>query len=69
MSLFLKIFLWFWGAMAILALALSGIQVTTRDDLVIAPKSNLMIDALRTYGLHRRRDLRNRRPRRAQPLP
>ena len=50
MSLFLKIFLWFWGAMAILALALSGIQVTTRDDLVIAPKSNLMIDALRTYG-------------------
>ena len=51
MSLFLKIFLWFWGAMAILALALSGIQVTTRDDLVIAPKSNLMIDALKTYGL------------------
>ena len=51
MSLFLKIFLWFWGAMAILALALSATQVTTRDDLVISPKSNLMIDALQSYGL------------------
>lgn len=50
MSLFLKIFLWFWGAMAILALALSAVQVTTRDDLVFSPKSNLMVDALGTYG-------------------
>ena len=50
MSLFLKIFLWFWGAMAILALALSAVQVTTRDDLVFAPKNNLMVDALGSYG-------------------
>lgn len=51
MSLFLKIFLWFWGAMAILALALSAVQVTTRDDLVFSPKSSLMVDALGAYGL------------------
>ena len=52
MSLFLKIFLWFWGAMAILALVLSAVQVTTRDDLVLAPKSSLMLDALAAYGVH-----------------
>ena len=51
MSLFLKIFLWFWGAMAILALALSAVQITTRDDLVFSPKSSLMVDALGAYGL------------------
>ena len=51
MSLFLKIFLWFWGAMAILALALSAVQVTTRDDLVISPRSDLMMDALATYAV------------------
>jgi signal transduction histidine kinase len=50
MSLFLKIFLWFWGAMAILVLALLTINVTTRDDLVIPPTRGLMIDALAGYG-------------------
>ena len=51
MSLFLKIFLWFWGAMAILSLALSVAQVTTRDDLVVSPNSDVMLDALQGYGL------------------
>ncbi len=37
--------------MAILALALSAATVTTRDDLVISPKSDMMLDALQTYGL------------------
>ena len=50
MSLFLKIFLWFWGAMAILALSLLAVQFTTQDDLVIPPKRGLMIDALAGYG-------------------
>ena len=50
MSLFLKIFFWFWGAMAILALSLSAVQVTTRDDLVLSPKSGLMIDAFQGYS-------------------
>ena len=50
MSLFLKIFFWFWGAMAILALSLSAVQVTTRDDLVLSPKSGLMIDAFKGYS-------------------
>ena len=36
--------------MAILALALLAVQVTTRDDLVFAPRSNLMVDALGSYG-------------------
>ena len=51
MSLFLKIFFWFWGSMAILSLALSAAQITTRDDLVISPNSDMMLDALQTYGL------------------
>ena len=37
--------------MAILALALLAVQVTTRDDLVFSPKSSLMVDALGSYGL------------------
>ena len=37
--------------MAILSLALSAAQITTRDDLVISPNSDMMLDALQTYGL------------------
>ena len=37
--------------MAILSLALSATQITTRDDLVISPNSDMMLDALQTYGL------------------
>ena len=37
--------------MAILSLALSVAQVTTRDDLVVSPNSDMMLDALQTYGL------------------
>lgn len=51
MSLFLKIFFWFWGAMAILALSLLAVQVTTQDDLVIPPKSGFMLDALALYSV------------------
>lgn len=50
MSLFLKIFLWFWGAMAILGLSLVAVQFTTQDDLVIPPRRGLMADALAGYG-------------------
>jgi two-component system sensor histidine kinase CpxA len=50
MSLFLKIFLWFWGAMAILALSLVAVQITTRDDLVVQPRRGLMADALAGYA-------------------
>ena len=51
MSLFLKIFFWFWGSMAILSLALSAAQITTRDDLLVSPNSDVMLDALQGYGL------------------
>ena len=50
MSLFLKIFFWFWGAMAILALSLLAVQVTTRDDLVVSPRSDFMLEALSNYA-------------------
>ena len=36
--------------MAILALALSAATITMRDDLVISPNSDMMLDALQTYG-------------------
>jgi len=36
-SLFWKIFLWFWGAMIVIALALYGIVLTTRPDPLPAP--------------------------------
>ena len=51
MSLFLKIFLWFWGAMTILGLALVAVQFTTQDDLVIPPQRGMMMDALANYGI------------------
>lgn len=50
MTLFLKIFLWFWGAMACLGLALLLLQITTQDDLVLPPRRGLMSDALGGYG-------------------
>ena len=50
MSLFLKIFFWFWGAMGILALSLLAVQVTTRDDLVIPSRQGFMLDALALYS-------------------
>jgi signal transduction histidine kinase len=50
MSLFLKIFLWFWGAMAIMALSLVAVQITVQDDLVVQPRRGLMADALAGYG-------------------
>ncbi len=50
MSLFLKIFLWFWGAMAILGLSLVAVRVTSQDDLVIPPRSGMVADALANYG-------------------
>ncbi|MBW3636882.1 MAG: HAMP domain-containing protein [Armatimonadetes bacterium] len=49
MSLFLKIFLWFWGAMAILGLSLVAVQITSHDDPVISLRSGMMAD-LPTYG-------------------
>ena len=51
MSLFLKIFFWFWGSMAILSLALSAAQITTRDDMLVSPSNDMMLDALQIYGL------------------
>ncbi len=50
MSLFLKIFLWFWGAMAIVILSLAAVQFTARDNLVIPPRQDLMADSLIQYG-------------------
>ncbi len=50
MSLFLKLFLWFWGAMAIVILSLAAVQWTAGDNLVIPPRQDLMADALVDYA-------------------
>lgn len=50
MSLFLKIFLWSWGAMLIVILSLAVVQSTAGDNLVIPPRQDLMADALLEYG-------------------
>ncbi|PQV65108.1 two-component system, OmpR family, sensor histidine kinase CpxA [Abditibacterium utsteinense] len=50
MSLFLKIFLWFWGAMVIIILSLLAVQSTDQNKLGIPPRQDLMADALLDYG-------------------
>ncbi len=50
MSLFLKIFLWFWGAMVIIILSLLAVQSTNQNNLGIPPRQDLMADALLQYG-------------------
>ncbi|HEX8464508.1 MAG TPA: ATP-binding protein [Abditibacterium sp.] len=50
MPLFLKIFLWFWASMALLGLSVVAVQFTTQDDLVIPPRSGVMLETLASYG-------------------
>jgi two-component system sensor histidine kinase CpxA len=51
-SLFLKIFLWFWLAMALIGLALIGITMTTQSQPLIPPQPALISDALAGYSQH-----------------
>ncbi len=50
MSLFLKIFFWFWGAMVIIILSLMAIQSTNQSKLGVPSSQDPMASTLLSYG-------------------
>lgn len=50
MSLFLKIFLWFWGAMVIIILSLMAVQSNNQSKMGAAPSQDPMANTLLSYG-------------------
>jgi len=49
-SLFLKIFLWFWLAMALIGLALLGVGMTTTSEPLVPPQPALIREAMSEYS-------------------